>query len=55
VYPEDGHSFLNDHDSADIPVLFAALGRFTGAQFHEASAIDARRRIVEFLDRHLKS
>jgi carboxymethylenebutenolidase len=55
VYPEAGHSFLNDHDSADIPVHFAVLGWFTGSQFHEASANDARRRIVEFFDRHLKS
>jgi len=31
------------------------LGRFTGSQFHEPSAIDARRRIVEFFDQHLKS
>jgi carboxymethylenebutenolidase len=55
VSAEAGHSFLNDHACADIPVLFAVLGRFTGAQFHEASAIDARRRCVEFFDRHLKS
>ena len=55
TYPEAGHSFLNDHDAADIPALFTVLGRFTGSQFHEPSAIDARRRIVEFFDQHLKS
>jgi carboxymethylenebutenolidase len=54
TYPDAGHSFLNDHDSADSPVLFAALGRLTGSQFHEPSAIDARRRIVDFFDQHLK-
>jgi carboxymethylenebutenolidase len=54
TYPDAGHSFLNDHDSADSPVLFAVLGRLTGSQFHEPSAIDARRRIVDFFDQHLK-
>jgi hypothetical protein len=33
----------------------AVLGRMTGSKFHEPSAIDARRRIAEFFDRHLKS
>jgi carboxymethylenebutenolidase len=51
TYPEAGHSFLNDHDAVDIPALFAVLGRLTGSKFHEPSAIDARRRIVEFFDR----
>ena len=55
TYPGAGHSFLNDHDSADSPAIFAVLGRLAGAEFHEPSAIDARRRIVEFFDRHLKS
>ena len=30
TYPDAGHSFLNDHDPADIPTLLAVLGRFTG-------------------------
>ena len=29
TYPDAGHSFLNDHDSVDIPALFAVLGRLT--------------------------
>lgn len=57
-YPEAGHGFLNDHDGAgdDTPALFAVLGRLTpGAGYHEASARDARRRIVAFFDAHLKA
>ena len=55
TYPDARHSFLNNHDSADIPAFFVVLGRLTASQFHEPSAIDARRRIVKFFDRHLKS
>jgi carboxymethylenebutenolidase len=57
-YPEAGHAFLNDHESAGdkTPLLFAVLGRFSpGACYHEASARDARRRIVGFLDAHLRA
>lgn len=54
-YPGAGHSFLNDHDRADVPVLLAVLAKLTGNDFHEPSARDARRRIVEFFGAHLKS
>ncbi len=50
-YPDAGHSFLNDHHS----VLFTGMGTLIGAGYHEASAQDARRRILSFFDRHLKS
>ena len=49
-YPDAGHSFLNDHDSA----LFAVMGKVIGGGYHEPSAHDARRRIVSFFDEHLK-
>ena len=49
-YPDAGHSFLNDHDSA----LFAVMGKFMGGGYHESSARDARKRIVSFFDEHLK-
>ena len=49
-YPDAGHSFLNDHDSA----LFAVMGKVIGGGYHEPSAQDARRRIVSFFDEHLK-
>lgn len=49
-YPEAGHGFLNRHDN----VLFAVMGRLMGAGYHEDSARDAKQRIVEFFDRHLR-
>ena len=54
-YPDAGHSFLNDHDGAGdhIPGIMVVLSRFLGAEYHEPSARDARRRIVTFFDRHL--
>jgi len=52
-YPEAGHGFINDHDPAEVPPLFAVMGRFTGNGYHEPSAVDSRKRIVEFFDAHL--
>ncbi|MGZ4688667.1 MAG: dienelactone hydrolase family protein [Acidimicrobiia bacterium] len=57
-YPDAGHAFLNDHEGAGdkTPLLFAVLGRLSpGDGYHEASAQDARRRIVSFFDAHLKA
>jgi carboxymethylenebutenolidase len=57
-YAEAGHGFLNDHEKAGdkTPTLFAVLGRLTpGNGYHEASAQDARRRIIAFFNSHLKS
>lgn len=48
-YPGAGHAFMNRHDT----VLFAVMGRLMGAGYHEESANDARRRIVEFFKAHL--
>ncbi len=53
TYPDAGHSFMNDHDRADLPALFAVQVRLTGNPYHEPSAQDARRRILEFFGRHL--
>lgn len=50
-YPNAGHSFLNEHHS----ILFTVMGTLIGSGYHEASAQDARRRILAFFDRHLKS
>ena len=49
-YPDAGHSFLNDHHN----VLFKVL-KVVGIGYHEPSARDARRRIVAFFNKHLKS
>ena len=53
-YPDAGHSFLNDHDPAEAPAVFVVLAKLTGSTFHEPSAADARRRITDFFDLHLK-
>lgn len=54
VYPDAGHGFLNEHDPAEVPRVFTVLGRLVNTAFHEASARDARRRIVAFFDEHLR-
>jgi carboxymethylenebutenolidase len=57
-YPEAGHAFLNDHEGAGDrnPLIFVVMGTFGGPSgFHERSATDARRRIVAFFDRQLRS
>ena len=53
-YPDAGHSFLENHDPAEVPWLFTRLGKFFGAGYHEPTAADAQRRIVAFFDAHLK-
>ena len=60
-YPDAGHAFLNDHRrEGPWSVLYLVLGHlpviagYVGA-YHESSAQDARRRILSFFDRHLKS
>ncbi len=54
VYPDAGHSFLNDHDWADMPVWAMVMGaRPNETSYHDESAIDARRRIAAFFDKHL--
>ena len=35
--------------------LLVVLNRISGTRYHEPSARDARRRIVAFFDRHLRS
>jgi len=43
--------FLNNHDPGDLSkpalVLMQVLARLSGSQYHEPSARDARRRIVD--------
>lgn len=56
-YARAGHSFLNDHDPADLPLALSVLMKLPlpGMGFHEASAADAKSRIVAFFDRHLRA
>ncbi len=54
VYADAGHSFLNDHDPAEVSTIFVILAKLSGSAFDEVSARDARGRIIEFFDQHLK-
>ena len=57
-YPDAGHAFINDHERAGdrTPAILAVMGLFSGASdYHEASAQDARHRIVSFFNTHLRS
>jgi carboxymethylenebutenolidase len=55
-YPDAGHAFINDHRDEHVPFVFAMMARFIGgADYHEAAAEDARRRVASFFDRHLRS
>jgi carboxymethylenebutenolidase len=55
VYPGAGHGFINDHDPADMTLLLTVLTKVSGTRYHEPSALDARRRIAGFFNRHLKT
>jgi carboxymethylenebutenolidase len=48
VYPDAGHGFLNDHDPSELPLWVTVLAKATRASYHEPSARDARRRIIQF-------
>jgi carboxymethylenebutenolidase len=53
VYPDAGHSFMNDHLDAEVPRWSVIMGKFVAASYHEPSASDARARIVSFFREHL--
>lgn len=56
-YPDAGHAFMNDHDSAGDhnPVVFVVMGKFAGPSgYHEPSARDARSRVADFFSCHLR-
>ena len=57
-YPDAGHAFLNDHESAGdpIPFMLKVMGKLSpGMGYHEGPARDARARIVAFFNAHLRS
>ena len=54
IYPGVGHGFMNDHDPADATLLLRFLARVSGTKYDEAATKDARRRISEFFDTHLR-
>jgi carboxymethylenebutenolidase len=53
VYPDAGHGFLNDHDPSEMPRWALVMSALSRSAYHDASARDARRRIVAFFDEHL--
>jgi carboxymethylenebutenolidase len=55
TYPDVGHSFINDHDPADVPLLMRMTDRLSGGStaYQPEVAAQARQKIVEFLHRHL--
>jgi carboxymethylenebutenolidase len=53
-YPDAGHSFINDHDPSDVPLIFTVTTKLMGAKYNEPAAQDARRRILAFFANHLK-
>jgi carboxymethylenebutenolidase len=55
VYPEAGHAFLNDHDPDEVPRWAMVMGALSTSEYHQPSALDARRRIRAFFDTHLKA
>ncbi len=53
VYPDAGHAFLNNHAPGEMPLWARIPGAYSRSAYHEASAVDARRRITEFFRGHL--
>ncbi len=54
-YPNAGHSFLDDFAPGDVPKLMLVLMKMMGAGYNEPAAVDARKRIIAFLGKHLKA
>jgi carboxymethylenebutenolidase len=53
VYPDAGHSFMNDHLRSETPMWLIISGKLVASGYHEPSANDARSRIVAFFGEHL--
>lgn len=53
VYPDAGHSFMNDHIKSEVPKWAVIMGKLSKSDYHESSAMDARRRITSFFTEHL--
>ena len=54
-YPDAGHGFLNEHAAGDLNVVMRVMFKLAGVGFHEASAQDARSRILAFFGTHLNA
>lgn len=54
VYPGVRHGFMNDPAPQDQSLFLRFLARVSGMRYDETATTDARRRIVEFFDLHLR-
>jgi carboxymethylenebutenolidase len=45
---------MNNHSPQDQTLLLRFLARISGTRYDEPATQDARRRIVEFFNRHLR-
>jgi len=54
IYPGVGHGFMNDHDPADATLMLRFLARVSGTEYDAEATTDARRRICDFFDIHLR-
>lgn len=55
VYPDAGHGFLNQHDLSELTFADKLIAKLAAAAYHDASAKDARRRILAFFREQLSS
>jgi dienelactone hydrolase len=54
IYPGVGHGFMDDHAPEDQTMFLRFLARISGTRYDEDATVDARRRIVEFFNTHLR-
>lgn len=55
-YPDTDHAFMNDHSEDKVPFFLNVIAIvFGGGAYHPESTADARKRILAFFDKHLKS
>jgi hypothetical protein len=45
---------MNDHLDSEVPKWAVIMGKLSASEYHEPSAMDARRRIIEFFSVHLR-
>jgi hypothetical protein len=44
---------MNDHIESEVPKWAVIMGKLSKSDYHESSAMDARRRITSFFTEHL--
>jgi carboxymethylenebutenolidase len=54
LYPDTSHGFMDDHAKDKLPLPLVIVKTILNVGYHGPSAVDAKRRISTFFDRHLK-